>query len=97
MIKFNGMYIMGEGQIFDVFRFFEDGKVIFAGLNCQKEYNDIKELPKILIKWFNNEYINNGIYSIKDKEIIFTMNYENSMVTEFEGKIKEVQYKFYEY
>ena len=98
MLNFRGIYFCDKGEpgegyscggaSVEALRFFEDGKVVYVGLNLSKA--DIKNMSKLadyIQTWFNSEYVNYGKYSIQENKIIFSINFEHGMVIEYEGII----------
>ena len=91
MLNFDGIYFYdtsdSRGLSVDAMRFFEDGKVVYAGINLTKKYKNMSNLAEYIKTWFNREYVNNGMYSIQENKITFTMNFERGMIIDYEGTI----------
>ena len=92
MINFDGIYFFrldDKGCLFDAMRFFEDGKVVYVGLNLEKPYKNMSRLAKTIEPWFNREYVNSGGYSIQENKITFTIYFERGMIIDYEGVLHD--------
>jgi hypothetical protein len=84
MINFDGIYFHGKGCEVEALRFFEDGIVVYVGLNLKKTYKNLSNLAEYIKTWFNREYVNNGKYSILGNKINFSINFEHGMSIDHE-------------
>jgi hypothetical protein len=78
-VKYDGIYFqdLGDGEG-DAIRFFENGIVVKQGLGLLE--GDPSDIVMELQSWFNREFESRGVYTIKGKQISFSINSENGIV-----------------
>jgi hypothetical protein len=80
-LRFDGVYFIEYVANTDYYRFFENGTVINASV--------IGRFNNSIFNWFNENWEDSkGGYSLNDDKIIFTIDYSNEIIIEYNAIIK---------